>query len=351
MTRASMIREGNRLLVLFALFFLCASAAQAQFACLSLGTGAGNTGVSTGNRNTALGEFALASNTTGSDNTSVGAFACNANTQGDSNTAVGSFALVSNTTGDVNTAIGSGTMPSNTTGSAGTAVGVNALNSNTTGGSNTALGFQALFGNTTASNNTAVGSNALGNNLTGSGNIAIGSGAGQNITNGGNNIHIGHSAPGNEANTIRIGRTQTSTFLAGVDGVTIASGTQVFIDSNGQLGTITSSLRFKEDVADMGKASDSLMKLRPVTFHYKTDGSHLLQYGLIAEEVAKVYPDLVQYDDQGKPFTVRYHLINVMLLNELQKEHGRADELQAKLDQQEERLKRLEEALLAGSSR
>ena len=116
MFRTSPIREGNRLLVLLTVLFLSTSAAQAQFACLSLGTGAGNPGVSTGNRNTALGEFSLASNTTGSDNTSVGAFACNANTNGDSNTAVGSFALVSNTTGDVNTAIGSGAMPSNTTG-------------------------------------------------------------------------------------------------------------------------------------------------------------------------------------------------------------------------------------------
>ncbi len=350
MTRASTIREGNRLLALLTLLFLSAPAAHAQFACLSLGTGAGNPGVSTGNRNTALGEFALASNTTGSDNTSVGAFACNANTQGDSNTAVGSFALVSNTTGDVNTAIGSGAMPVNTTGNASTAVGVNALNSNTTGGSNTALGFQALFNNTTANNNTAVGASALGLNQTGTGNTALGFQAGRNNISGNNNIHIGNPAPGSESNTIRIGNTQTATFLAGVDGVTIASGTQVFIDSTGQLGTITSSLRFKEDVSDMGNASHDLMKLRPVTFHYKTDGSHLLQYGLIAEEVAKVYPDLVQYDDQGKPFTVRYHLINVMLLNELQKEHGRTEELQAKLDQQEERIKRLE-ALLAGGSK
>jgi hypothetical protein len=263
-------------------------------------SGAGNPGVSTGNRNTALGEFARASNTTGSDNTSVGAFACNANTNGDSNTAVGSFALVSNTIGDVNTAIGSGAMPNNTSGNANTAVGVNALNSNTNGARNTALGFQALFGNTTAVNNTAVGSNALVNNLTGADNIALGFQAGQNITNGSNNIHIGHPAPGIEANTIRIGRTQTATFLAGVDGVTVPTGTQVYIDSNGQLGTITSSLRFKEDVADIGNRSTDLMKLRPVTFHYKTDGSQLLQYGLIAEEVAKVYPDLVQYDDQGK---------------------------------------------------
>ncbi len=349
------IRDIGPTLVLLALSFLGSSAVQAQFGCLSLGTGAGNPGVSTGNRNTALGEFSLASNTTGSDNSSVGAFACNANTTGNSNTALGSFALVSNTIGDVNTAIGSGTMPSNTSGNANTAVGVSALNSNTTGASNTALGFQALFSNTTALNNTAVGAGALGLGR-GTGNIGLGFQAGRNVTNGSNNIHIGNIAPGNESNTIRIGTSQTATFLAGVDGVTVSGGTQVFIDSNGQLGTLTSSVRFKEDVEDMGQASQALMKLRPVTFHYKAgvdDGTHLLQYGLIAEEVAKVYPELVQYNDKGQAVTVRYHLINAMLLNELQKQHEREAELQAqvaeqkaKLEQQEARLKRLE-ALLA----
>jgi hypothetical protein len=219
-----------------------------------------------------------------------------------------------------------------------------------------------MFANTNGNNNTALGSGALALNGSGSGNIAVGLSAGRNITNGSNNIDIGNSAPGNESNTIRIGTTgrQTAAFLAGVDGVTVASGTQVFIDSAGQLGTLTSSVRFKDDVADMGEASRDLMKLRPVTFHYKAavdKGSHLLQYGLIAEEVAKVYPDLVQYDDQGKPFTVRYHLINVMLLNELQKQHGRAEDLQSqvaeqkgRLEQQEARLERLE-ALLASSSK
>ncbi|HKI01009.1 MAG TPA: tail fiber domain-containing protein [Thermoanaerobaculia bacterium] len=327
--------------ILLATLSLCASTVQAQgFNNLYLGTGAGNPGVSTGNRNTALGETSLSSNTSGSDNTSVGSAACFSNTNGDSNTAVGSFALYANTTGDVNTAVGSGTLPSNTTGSANTAVGVNALDLNTTGGSNTAVGFQALFGNMIGSNNTAFGSNALGN-ASGSGNIALGRSAGGNIGNGSNNIHIGNSAPGNESNTIRIGNTQTATYLAGVNGVTLSSGTEVFVDSSGRLGTITSSLRFKEDVQNMGEASRDLMKLRPVSFHYKDgvdDGTRLPQYGLIAEEVAKVYPDLVQYDDQGKPFTVRYHAINAMLLNELQKQHGIMEE-------QEARIKRLEALL------
>lgn len=356
MSRMSMIQKGCRQLVLLAAFCLCVSAVQAQgFEDLYLGTGAGNPSTSTGNRNTAIGEYALSSNTSGSDNTALGAEACFYNTSGSSNTGIGSFALGSNTTGLVNTAVGSGALPSNTTGSANTVLGVNAMDLNTTGGSNTALGTLSLFSNSTGSNNTAVGANAL-SNATGSSNIALGRLAGTGITSGSNNIDIGNSAPGNESDTIRVGNTQTRAFLAGVNGVTVSSGTAVYIDSNGQLGTVTSSVRFKEDVASMGDASEGLMKLRPVTFHYKApydDGTHLLQYGLIAEEVAKVFPDLVQYDDKGKPFTVRYHEINTMLLNELQKQHAKVAEqqsevgsLKAQLAEQEARIQRLE-ALLA----
>ena len=358
MSRKIILRKGFRPLVLLAAFSLCATAVQAQgFEDLNLGTGAGNPGVSTGNRDTALGEQALASNTTGSDNTAVGAEALFSNTSGATNTGVGSFALWANTNGLVNTAVGSGALSSNTSGNGSSAFGASAMSSNTTGGNNTAVGIQALFGVTTGSNNTAVGANALGN-TTGSSNIALGRSAGFNITSGSNNIDIGNTAPGNESNTIRIGNStnHTKAFLAGVNGVTVSSGTAVYIDSNGQLGTITSSVRFKEDVESMGDASEALMKLRPVTFHYKApydDGSHLLQYGLIAEEVAKVFPDLVQYDQQGKPFTVRYHEINTMLLNELQKQHGKVAEQQAEvgrlrsqLTEQEARIQRLE-ALLA----
>ena len=342
-------------IVLFAALSLSAATAQAQgFNNLYLGTDAGNPAVSTGNRNTALGEFALSSNTSGSDNTAVGSNACLANTNGNSNTAVGSFALASNTTGQVNTAVGSGALPANTNGVANSGFGTNALNSNTSGGHNTALGFQALFTNSTGSSNTGVGANALGN-ATGSNNTALGRFAGINITNGTNNIHIGNNAPGNESNTIRIGNTQTATFLAGVNGATASGGVQVFVDTNGQLGTLTSSKRFKEDVRDMGEASEGLMLLRPVTFHYKApydDGSRVLQFGLIAEEVAKVAPDLVQYDPTGQPFTVRYHALNAMLLNELQKQHAKVEEQAAELarqkaqiKEQEARLRRLEALL------
>ena len=106
--------------------------------------------------------------------------------------------------------------------------------------------------------------------------------------------------------------------------MTATDGVEVYIDSNGQLGTVTSSRRFKKDIHDMGSVTDRLMQLRPVTFRYKEaaeNGAHPVQYGLIAEEVAKVYPELVQYDKAGKPFTIYYHLLTPMLLNELQKAH------------------------------
>jgi hypothetical protein len=330
-------------LLLLAALSLFAASVQAQ---PYLGTGAGNPGVSTGSGNTALGDNALASNTTGFFNTAVGFDSLTANTTGFENTGVGTFALTANTDGSLNTALGTGALPSNTRGNTNTAVGVEALNANTTASANTAVGYEALAGTATGGNNTAVGANALAG-TSGSGNVALGYLAGSNIIGGSNNIDIGNNPPGNESNTIRIGNTavQTATFLAGVNGATSASGTEVFVNSSGQLGTITSSLRFKEDLEDMGDASQGLMKLRPVTFRYKAaydDGSRLLQYGLVAEEVAKVYPDLVQYDDKGQPFTVRYHMINAMLLNEVQKQHGTIEQQKAQLAEQESRLQRLE---------
>jgi hypothetical protein len=326
-------------LLLITLLFLSAAAAQAQ---PYLGVGAGNPGGSTGANNTALGDNALSSNTTGFFNTAVGFDALRSNTTGFLNTAVGTFSLDVNTSGSLNTAVGTGSLPANTTGNTNTAVGVEALNRNTTASSNTAVGYEALAFTTTGGNNTALGANALGS-ASGTNNIGIGTAAGFNIAGGSNNIDIGNRAPGNESNTIRIGdiTKQTATFIAGINGATVSSGTQVFVDASGQLGTLTSSVRFKEDVETMGEASHDLMKLRPVVFHYKApydDGSHLLQYGLIAEEVAKVYPDLVQYDAKGQPFTVRYHSINMMLLNEIQKQ-------KAQLDEQEARIQKLEALL------
>ncbi|HEX4495168.1 MAG TPA: tail fiber domain-containing protein [Thermoanaerobaculia bacterium] len=343
MRRPAKIRVGFSTLLLLAVLTLGAVSAQAQ---PYLGTGAGNPGVSTGSGNTALGDNALSSNTSGFFNTAVGFDASQTNTTGFDNTAVGTFSLNANVDGSVNTAIGTSALPSNTRGNSNTAVGVESLNGNTTANANTAVGFEALASTTTGGNNTAVGSNAL-LGASGSGNIGIGVFAGGNLGNGSNNIDIGNNPPGNESNTIRIGNTavQTATFLAGVNGATSSSGVPVYVNSSGQLGTITSSLRFKDDVEDMGDATVGLMKLRPVTFRYKAgvdDGTRLLQYGLVAEEVAKVYPDLVQYDDKGQPFTVRYHMINAMLLNEVQKQHGTIEQQKSQLEEQEARIQRLE---------
>jgi hypothetical protein len=321
---------------------------------LFLGTNAGNPGVSTGARDTAIGVNSLAALTSGNSNTGLGYNSLLSCTSGGSNTALGTFSQNATTTGSVNTSVGSGSLSANTTGVGNVAIGNSAMSRNTTSSDNVAVGLNALFF-TTGGSNTGVGSNALATNTTGTGNIGLGYFAGSLISSGSNNIDIGNSAPGNESDTIRIGNTQTAAYLAGVSGVTVASGVQVYIDSNGQLGTLTSSARFKEDIADMGGASRLLMRLRPVTFHYKApydDGSHRLQYGLIAEEVAKIDPELVELDGKGQAQTVRYHLINMMLLNEVQQQEGTlasqtaqletlrslTDRQRAELDQQKQRL-------------
>jgi hypothetical protein len=340
----------------FSLFALASTAVRAQGPTdLFLGTNAGNPGVSTGARDTAVGVNSMAALTSGNSNTGLGYNSLLVCTSGGSNTALGTFSQNATTTGSVNTSVGSGSLSANTTGSGNVAIGNSAMSRNTTSGDNTAVGLNALFF-TTGGSNTGVGSNALATNSTGTGNIGLGYFAGSNISSGSNNIDIGNSAPGNESNTIRIGNTQTAAFLAGVSGVTVSSGVQVYIDSNGQLGTLTSSVRFKEDVENMAGASRRLMQLRPVTFRYKApydDGSHRLQYGLIAEEVAKIDPELVQFDGKGQAQTVRYHVVNMMLLNEVQRQEGKlADQtaeigtLRALLAEQGARLQKLE-ALLA----
>jgi hypothetical protein len=277
--------------------------------------------------NTASGTFALYSNSTGFDNTANGYHALFHNTAGYNNTANGYEALYNNMTGYNNTANGVDALNSNTTGSYNIANGYLALDFNITGSQNTANGNQALYLNTDGNYNTANGNQALYNNQ-GHNNTALGNGAGENLTTGNSNIAIGNPGVAGESGAIRIGTMglQASTYIAGINGVTVSSGAPVFINANGQLGTITSSRRFKNAIKDMGTVTDRLMKLRPVTFRYKDSaeqGPHALQYGLIAEEVAKVYPDLVQYDKAGKPFTIYYHLLTPMLLNELQKAHHR----------------------------
>jgi len=285
------------------------------------------------NQNTVLGDDALLNNT-GINNTAIGSATLFSNTNGFDNTAIGYQALLSNATGYLNTATGSYALYSNSTGVSNTASGNGALTSNTIGGNNTATGEGALTYNTTGSSNTASGYNALLYNTTGSHNIALGTAAGLNLTTGSHNIDIGNQGIRGEANTIRIGKqgTQTATFIGGISGVTVAGGVGVIIDTNGHLGTVVSSERYKEAIKSMDKASEAIFALQPVSFRYKKelDSAGIPQFGLVAEQVEKVNPDLVARDEAGKPYTVRYEAVNAMLLNEFLKEHRKVEEQSAK---------------------
>ena len=338
--------------------------AEGEDALFSLTTGIGNTANGafalyknrTGNGNTANGFEALFNNTTGYGNTANGVQALLNNTTGHNNTANGLNALRSNTTGLFNTANGFQALQGNTTGSDNTANGFQALLNNTTGHSNTANGFQALaanttafqntatglqalFSNTTGHQNTAIGYIALLNNTIGNGNIALGHEAGENLTTGSNNIVIGAGVLGvaGESNTIRIGNsgTQVATFIAGISGKTASGGVAVYVNANGKLGTTVSSARFKEQIKPMDKASEAIHALKPVTFRYKEelDPEGIPQFGLVAEEVEKVNPDLVARDDKGEIYTVRYEAVNAMLLNEFLKEHRTVQEEKATIAQ------------------
>ena len=289
--------------------------------------------------NTANGADALENNTTGVSNTAVGYIALVSNRTGNDNTATGAFALDSNTAGNNNTANGFEALEMNTTGVNNTANGAAALDSNTAGINNTATGVNALLNNRTGQDNIAEGFSALENNTTGSSNIALGSNAGLNLTTGSNNIDIGNRGVSNESNKIRLGTygTHTNTFIAGIAGVTVANGVGVIIDKLGQLGTAVSSERFKEAIKPMDKASEAVLALQPVIFRYKRelDPDCIPQFGLVAEEVEKVNPDLVARDEQGKPYTVRYEAVNAMLLNEFLKEHRIVQELKSIAAKQE----------------
>jgi hypothetical protein len=208
-----------------------------------------------------------------------------------------------------------------------TASGYQALVSNTTGAVNTASGFGALANNATGSYNTALGYNALLNS-TGSRNTALGYNAGVHLSSGDLNIYLGNSGATTESTTMRLGSAQTHTFIAGVAGVPI-SGAQVTINSSGQLGIVTSSARYKRDIRDMRERSQGVYQLRPVTFRYKHDPQGPQQYGLIAEEVAKVYPELVTKGADGKVESVQYHELIPMLLNEVQRQQQEIAELKA----------------------
>jgi hypothetical protein len=334
--------------------------------------------------NTAVGYNALASNqptTTfnGAGNTAVGAFALNSNTIGDSNTAIGLSAMRFNTTGAANTAIGTSALVSNHSGSFNIAIGAdallaadasfniaigngalnqnlvadnlaigaNALSSNSTGTQNLAVGENALSTNVAGSNNTAVGQGALVN-ASGSGNIALGRSAGVNLFNNSNNIDIGNQGVGTDNGVIRIGTagTQTTAFIAGVRGVTTVGGAiPVLVDTTGQLGTTSSSRTVKEDIEDMGEASSMLAKLRPVAFRYKERPGWSRQYGLIAEEVAEVAPELAARSSDGSIETVYYQFLAPMLLNEYQKQLRINAEQRARIDAEHARVEALEHRL------
>jgi hypothetical protein len=285
-----------------------------------------------GSSNTANGDRALFSNTIGNTNTATGSFTLINNTEGSDNTATGSFALSDNTTGQRNTATGAGALETNTTGGSNTATGVFTLRNNTEGHDNTATGLQALKSNTTGEFNTAVGRDALGSNTTGSGNVALGVAAGSNLTTGNDNIEIGNEGVDGDSGTIRIGTASdhTRTFIAGVNSA-VVSGGAVFVNGAGQLGIQISSARFKDEIQPMGAASEALFALKPVTFRYKSeiDPDRTPQFGLLAEEVEKINPDLIIRDRDGRPHTVRYEQINAMLLNEFLKEHRKVEEQQA----------------------
>ncbi len=281
-----------------------------------------------GNESTAVGSGASA---LGNENSAFGFDALSINSTGAQNTAMGALALSTNASGHNNVAMGFGALASNTTGSANTALGTQALLTSQIGVDNIAIGFSALSGSTAGSNNIAIGVNAAGN-----------------VVVGGNNIDIGSSGASDKSGAIRVGTIgkQTSVFIAGINSATV-TGSAVLIDATtGQLGIATSSERYKDDIRDMGNASDALLQLRPVTFYYKQPAEHgtkPLQFGLVGEEVAKVYPELVVYDRNGQVQSVEYHQLPALLLNELQKQHKTIEDL-------ETRIAALEAVLHAGTT-
>jgi hypothetical protein len=316
--------------------------AEGTNALLNLTGGTNNTAVgfsallgdTTGDSNTAVGANALFSNTTGRQNTADGRGALHNNTSGDSNTATSVQALYANRTGSDNTANGFQALYSNTRGGGNTATGEGALASNTTGDANTAVGTIALFSNTLGRSNTANGHNALSWNTTGSFNTVLGVSAGGNIETANNVICIGAFVAGEDVSD--------GCYIGNIFQRPVAADSlPVLVDGFGKLGTASSSARFKKAIKPMDCASEAILAFKPVTFRYKSDKTNTPQFGLIAEEVAKVNPDLVVRDKEGKPYTVRYDQVNAMLLNEFLKEHHQVQDLKAIVAEQQEQIKAL----------
>ena len=342
-----------------------------------------------GSQNTADGNQALGDNTSGSYNTADGVLALLGNRSGSNNIALGYEAGYNLTTGSSNIDIGNlgvageaniiriGTGQTSTyiagviNGNGGRVTNLNASqltsignnnffagsagNAANSGSDNTAMGAEALTNNTSGTGNTAFGFGAL-QNATGNFNFGYGYLAGSGLTTGLNNVDIAAAGLSSDNAFIRIGTPgiQSATYIAGISGATAASGVAVYVNSSGQLGTLTSSRRYKQDIQGMDQASDVLYALTPVTFKYKPgiDPQGIPQFGLVAEDVEKVAPDLVAHDDQGKVYTVRYQAVDAMLLNEFLKEHRTVEEqsteiqnLKQQNDSLEKRLNELEKAV------
>jgi len=306
--------------------------------------------------NCATGAFAMFNNTDGFSNNAMGDSALLSNVRAAQNTAVGDLALANNNIsgnllGNFNTAVGAESLIFNTNGESNNAVGAYALWSNTTGFDNQAMGQEALYSNDTGGENVAIGDSAL-DSLHGGGsfNTAIGWLAGDNLTTGGDNIYIGATSggPAVESGAIRIGDPLfiSGCWIAGIFG-NLTPGVPVYINASGKLSTTPSSQRYKEDIKRMDKASEALFALKPVTFRYKKqlDATGTPQFGLVAEEVAKVNPDLVYRDNEGKIYSVRYEAVNAMLLNEFIKEHRIVEKQQATMASQEAQIKWLTETV------
>ena len=287
-------------------------------------TGAGALLFNTADENTAFGAAALLFNTTGTQNTAVGAAAVLSNTMGSDNTAVGANALSANTTGSENTSLGHSSLGANIDGDRNTAVGEVALSSNFHGNENTANGFQALAQNTDGAFNVAVGTGALSHNTIGESNIAVGAAAGQDQDIGSGNVYIG-------AGVVGIAGENNHTYIGNVNLTTVSGGNAdtVTVDlTTGLLGHASSSRRYKEEIQPMDNASEALYRLKPVTYRFKKeiDPMQSPDYGLVAEDVAQVDPNLAIRDGNGQIENVRYTAINAMLLNEFLKEHRKMEE-------------------------
>ena len=287
-----------------------------------------------GGYNTACGTGALFNNNTGHDNTAVGFNALNQSTSGSTNIALGSGALYNNTTGGGNIAVGYAALANSKTPNNNIAIGILAEDANSTGGSNVAIGSNALYSNSTGGINTVIGDSA-GFGIKGDRNIAVGASAGKNLTTGSYNLDIGNAGVAGESGTIRLGTAghHVAAYMAGISGATVASGVGVIVSTDGHLGTVNSSARYKERIQPMDKRSEEILALQPVTFRYKKelDPDKIPQFGLIAEQVERVDPDLVARDEQGKAYSVRYDAVNAMLLNEFLKEHHRVQELEGQV--------------------